>query len=110
MQEHKIAHVGDNSGVGKLLSFLPQFDGSYVQDTFSLQTDTEPYGITIYYEPVENVSDVNMNKTEEMITYAEYLFECVDNLGYVEFAYRTTSSGGEREQSEYTVLLNVERP
>ncbi|MGL6199459.1 MAG: DUF4825 domain-containing protein [Lachnospiraceae bacterium] len=110
MREYKTEYIGDNSSVSKLLSYLPQFDENYKQNMFSLQTTGEPYGITIYYEPVENVTDLNMSTTEGMTTCAGYLFNCIDNLGYVEYAYRTNPSNDVLEQSEYTVLLKVERP
>ena len=94
MEEYSIEYIGDNSGVSKLLEFLPQFDKNYVQNMFVLQTDKEPYGITICYEPVEGETSMDMNETDEMNTYAGYLFSCIDNLGYVEYAYCTTSSEG----------------
>jgi len=110
MQEYHIKYVGDSSGVSKLLSFLPQFDKNYIQKMFSLQSSTKPYGITIYYEPAKKTKVPSMKKTKEMTTYANYLFETIDNLGYIEYAYRTTPSNNKLEQSEYKILLKVERP
>ena len=110
MEEHSIEYVGDNSGVSKLLSFLPQFNKTYIQNMFSLQTDREPYAIVIYYEPTEGEISTNMRITDEMNTYAGYLFSCIDNLGYVEYAYRMTPSEGNLEQDKYEVLLKIERP
>ena len=110
MKEYKIKYVGDVGGVNKLLGFLPQFDKNYRHNMISLQTDTYPYGLTIYYEPVESFTDVSMNNTEEMTTYAKYLFECIDNLGYVEYAYRITPSENKLDESKYVILLKVERP
>ena len=40
--------IGDNSAVGKLLGLLP-LAGNVRQDEFSLQTDREPYGLTVNY-------------------------------------------------------------
>ena len=109
MEQYSIEYLGDSGGVSKLLEFLPQFDKNYVRNMFALQTGNEPYGIVIYYEPTEGKASRNMNETEEMNTYAGYLFSCIDNLGYVEYAYRTTSSEGNLEADKYEVLLKVER-
>jgi len=110
MQEYRVEYVGDNSGVSQLLSFLPQFDDNYVQNMFAIQTYVSPYGITIYYEAVENSDGSSMVVTEEMTTYAGYLFECIFDLGYIEYAYRTTPSDGKLERFAYTILLKVDHP
>lgn len=49
------------------MTFLPKFDKDYIRNIFSLQTNDEPYGLTVYYEPVENINDVNMNVTGQPI-------------------------------------------
>lgn len=88
MQEHKINYLGENALVRKLLSYLPVFDENYQQNKFALQTDTEPYGLMIYYEPRENNNGSPMApSSEEMLVYADYLFQCIGNLGYIEFKY-----------------------
>lgn len=109
MQENKIQYVGNNSGVSRLLSFLPNFDKNYTQNMFSLQTQNKPYGIVIYYEPSEQWNGSDMAVTDEMTTYSEYLFECIDDLGYIEFSYRPSSSNGNLEKSEYQMLLHIDR-
>ena len=109
MQANKIEYVGDSSGVDRLLKLLPNFDQNYIQRFFSLQTISEPYGVTICYEPSEQYSGESMKVTAEMTTYAGYLFECIDNLGYIEFAYRLSSSNGNYEESAYELLWRVDR-
>jgi len=130
MQKHAIEHVGDSSGVAKLLSFLPEFDERYVQKMFSLQTSEEPYGLIIYYEPSEEWYEegmglvdlldetftydkwyeVDMYMSEEMFTYTEYLYSCIDNLGSIDYRYRTTPSGGVLVEQEYESLFRVDGP
>jgi len=109
MQENRIDYVGDTSEVGRLLAFLPSFDENYTQNMFSLQTQDEPYGITIYYEPSEKWNGNSMIVTEEMAVFSEYLFESIGNLGYVEFAYRRSNSDGYLDKSEYQILLRIYR-
>ena len=109
MMNHRISYVGDASGVSQLLTFLPDFDENFTQHMFSLQTQSEPFGIVIYYEPSENWDGNGMMAADEMAVFAEYLFESIDNLGYTEFAYRLSNSNGNLEQDEYQTLLRVYR-
>lgn len=103
--EQTPTYVGDAPGVGALLMHMPEFDRGFVQNMFALQTQTQPFGLVIYFEPSEHWDGSGMALTGELAVYAEELFEKIDNLGYVEFAYRLTSSGGILDVSEYNVLL-----
>lgn len=107
--QNSISYVGDAPGVSRLLATLPNFDENFTQNMFSLQTQTEPYGIVIYYEPSEAWDGSGMEITDEMAMYADYLFDNIGNLGYVEFAYRTSASEGRPEELEYHVLLRIYR-
>ncbi len=109
MRKNKIENLGDNTGVGKLISLLPNLDKNYKQNFFSLQTETEPYGLTIYYEPVDSSNIPEMSESEEMKTYSHYLFDCIGDLGYVEYAYRATPSTGDLVESEYKVILSINK-
>jgi len=82
MLEHKIDYVGDNSGVGALLSYLPTFDENYKQSGFEI---TKNKGLIVFYERNEKSSSDQMVFSNEVETYADYLFECIDNLEYIEF-------------------------
>ena len=109
MMGHRISYVGDASGVGRLLTFLPNFDENFTQNMFSIQTNSEPFGIVIYYEPSEGWGGNGMMETDEMAVFSEYLFESIDNLGYIEFAYRLSSSNGNLEKDEYQTMLRIYR-
>lgn len=110
MQAHRIEYVGDVSGVSKLLTFLPDSDENYIQNMCAIETEQQPYGLTIYYEPAgDSPVSQPMQVSPELKVYAEYLFECIDNLGIVAFVYRTSPSRNTLTVSEYDVLLKVER-
>jgi hypothetical protein len=110
MLEHRIEHIGDNSGVARLLGFLPAFDEQFDQTFFALQTEEEPYGLILYFEPNEDWDGVtSMMKLPEAQLFADYLFESIDNLGYIELKYRVTSSEGELVEEEYYELARFER-
>ena len=105
----KILYVGDAPGVAGLLTLSPIFDENFTQNMFSIQTQSEPFGIVVYYEPSDNWAGAGMTITDEMTIFSEYLFERIGNLGYVEFAYRLSNSGGNLEKDEYQTLLRVYR-
>ena len=122
MMENKVSNICDSVGVSRVLALLPAFDADYTQNMFALQTDNDPYGLTIYYEPTETYHN-NMQQPEEMKTYAGYLFDSIDKLGYVEFKYRTSkldcSCDKETEpaiascclnDADYTLMIKVEKP
>jgi len=109
MQKHKIEYVGDNSGVAKLLSFYPETEDGYVQKMFSLQTETEPYGLYVYFEPGDNWNGAPMKSTDELGDFLSGLGACIGNLGYVEFRYRTTDSGGVLNEEDYKVVTSWTR-
>ena len=44
----KIKYVGNNSGVSKIVRLLPFAEGVKVEK-IELHTDSEPYGVTLYY-------------------------------------------------------------
>ena len=45
-------YVGNNSAVGKLLAAVDTWYGPYIEYTISLQTDQEPYGLTIHFDDI----------------------------------------------------------
>lgn len=112
MMEHKIPYVGDNSSVGKLLGFLPPIDENYRQNMFATQTQTEPYGLTIYYEPQDGKhrSDAPQPAQTLLNEYAQALFDNIENLGIVTFAYRPTPSNDTLDETAYQSLSTFDRP
>jgi hypothetical protein len=108
MLEHKTKYIGDLS-VMNMLDYFPEFDQNYVRNMLALQTDVEPYGIIIYYEPSEKFNGSPMTISDGMVLYANFLFECVDNLGYVVYKYRTSPSSGKLNDEEYETLTRVDQ-
>jgi len=112
MLANRIDHVGDASGVGRLLSFLPVFDENFTQNMVSLHTESEPYGLILYFEPnPQHWNGENMAASPEIQTYSDYLFESIGNLGYITFKYRMSPSvsGAALEVDEYTELITITR-
>lgn len=109
MQEYKTENVGDDSAVGAMLNCLDTVDEYFEQNMFAIQTEKEPYGLTIYYEPLAEYEGMELDRNQSMDIYAEYLFECIGNLGYVEYAYRTTRSDNILVKEDYTIIATIMR-
>lgn len=110
LKELETPYVGNHGKVGEILSKLPVPGSGYVQRYLALQTGTEPYGITAYYEPVEEMSGTLMmpsehpvnNVYENMEKNALALFTLIDNAGVVTIKVRQSPSTGELEERDYT--------
>ena len=101
IQKNKTPYVGENAKVGAIVYQLPVTWKGLAYDTFSLQTDEEPYGLTINYkEAAENsLSDFLDNPFSEAMeeNNALLLFSAIENLGEVTFAMP-----GDMQSSQYT--------
>ncbi|MEJ8553128.1 DUF4825 domain-containing protein [Tepidibacter sp. Z1-5] len=93
--EYKDSYVGDNSAVGGILYNLP---GNIYVKQFSLQTNTEPYGIKVDYGLQENSNlkeeDFDKYWNSESVeniflNNATTLFILVKNVDKVEFELDT---------------------
>lgn len=74
------SYIGDNSAISHILSLLPI---NLKVDTFSLQTTTEPYELTVNY--------TNDLLTEEDLSYsANILFALIQNVEIIHFKLKDT--------------------
>ncbi len=79
---YKTDYIGDNSKVGGIISLL-EFPEDISVDHFELQTDTEPYGVTIFL----NVDNVAYDTLTACWKNAAILFALVGNVSTVSFSY-----------------------
>ena len=82
LYDSRVEFVGDAPGVGNLIEQLQY--GTYGSFTIALQTNKEPYGLTISYA---KAPDDPEKFTEDMEKKACFLFALVDNLGEVYWDY-----------------------
>ncbi|WP_158233056.1 MULTISPECIES: DUF4825 domain-containing protein [unclassified Sporosarcina] len=85
--EYKKSFIGDNSAVIHIIEQLPyadQFEG------VSLETKTEPYGMTIQYEHM-GASMQESEYKEAAVYNASYLFTLIDNAQWVVFDFGDTT-------------------
>ena len=89
LMEYKDSYVGNNSAVGNIIAMLP---ANAYGSGFSLQTETEPYGITINYSINQKLGEENYNKfwsdkkiNEFLEKNAVVLFALVKNVDVIEF-------------------------
>lgn len=98
---YKTPYLGDSSKIGGMIESLPQPSVFHRQNMFSLETDREPYELTVYYEPNDYTGASEPFWYSKMDNNALILFAFIDNLEYITFAYRNTPSNGELNPAEY---------
>lgn len=93
IQKNKTPYVGDNAKVGGIIQELPVSCKAVAYDHFALQTEQEPYGLTVYYKEKEGgawdsydfiYDDPYRNSMDE--NNALLLFASIDNLSKVTFS------------------------
>ena len=88
--EEKTPYVGDNSAMGALLSDLDLQNQLYLPDMhFQLETDKEPYGMTIYAESPQTISTEDAVMESLFNKYACVILAKVGNLDHVSLKYIT---------------------
>jgi hypothetical protein len=84
--QHKTDYVGDNSAVGTLVTLLI-FPDDIRQQTISLQTEAEPYGITVNFSADEKaLAYYSIEDHQTDFAYNAYiLLALIGNLGTVDY-------------------------
>jgi len=80
----KIKYVGNNSGVAKIVGLLPFAEGVKVEK-LELHTDSEPYGITLYYiiDEYDKVVHNNTVNFDGFYKNAILMFCLIDNADHI---------------------------
>lgn len=81
-------YVGDAVAVGKVLAAVDAWYGPYIEYTISLQTDQEPYGLTIHFDDItaHMRRDSTIQVTDRrMYALAPTLLALIGNLGRVQW-------------------------
>lgn len=81
-------YVGDNSAVGRVLAAVDTWYGPYIEYTISLQTDQEPYGLTIHFDDITahmSKDSVIRVTDQRMYTLAPTLLALIGNLERVQW-------------------------
>lgn len=102
LYEHKVDYVGNASAVGALWDVQ---DRVYVPYTIALQTNAEPYGLTINYEKAVDGAGV----ASQMKRAGELTLALVGNLG--EFHWNYKDSSGQSHSGTVTLEdINAQLP
>ena len=82
-------YVGDNSAVGRVLAAVDTWYGPHIVDyTISLQTSSEPYGLTIHFDSVTAyIPGAADTINARMRILAPVLLALIGNLGEVRWTY-----------------------
>ncbi|ARF17841.1 DUF4825 domain-containing protein [Sporosarcina ureae] len=81
--EYKGSFIGDNSAV---IHIIEQLRNAEQFEEVSLETKTEPYGMTIQYEYMDAAVEESEYK-ETAVYNASYLFALIDNAQWVVFNF-----------------------
>lgn len=85
--QYKDSYVGDNSAIGAIVTNLP-FREYYKE--FALETNEEPYGISIKYDTEAESPHLDDEAMKELaLCNSAYLFTLVQNAEWVEYDYGT---------------------
>ena len=82
-------YVGDNSAVGRALAAVDTWYGPPIVDyTISLQTSSEPYGLTIHFSDVTaHILGAGKSIDDRMYAVSPTLLALIGNLGQVQWTY-----------------------
>ena len=82
-------YVGDNSAVGRVLAAVDTWYGPPIVDyTISLQTSSEPYGLTIHFSDVTaHILGAGKAIDDWMYEMSPTLLALIGNLGQVQWTY-----------------------
>ena len=82
-------YVGNNSAVGRVLAAVDTWYGPPIVDyTISLQTSSEPYGLTIHFSDVTaHILGAGKSIDDRMYAVAPALLALIGNLGQVQWTY-----------------------
>ncbi|WP_228275784.1 DUF4825 domain-containing protein [Gracilibacillus oryzae] len=83
MFQYKNSYVGDNSAVGNIVNELAH---SKELNQISLQTKTEPYGITLEYNDID-AEQVEEEMKHMVISNATFLFALIKNADWITFQF-----------------------
>lgn len=85
LSENRNPYIGDASANGRIIGLLPGLAGYEYAGT-ELQTSTEPYELTIFYQQTEPISvEQELENADIMARNAMYLFAAIENMGRCQF-------------------------
>lgn len=85
LSENRNPYIGDASANGRIIGLLPGLIGYEYAGT-ELQTSTEPYELTIFYQQTEPISvEQELENADIMARNAMYLFATIENMGRCQF-------------------------
>lgn len=102
--QYKNSYVGDNSAV---LNIVNELTHHQELDQISLETEKEPYGITLEYKDIET-NNVDKEMKDTVITNSTFLFALIKNVEWITFKFpdKEFSVTKEKLQDWYHIPLD----
>ncbi len=110
IEQVKTPYVGDVSAIGKVLNAMP-FPPDWSIDSVSLQTDQEPYGVTVNFI-CPNDPDALTLEPYLLENCAAFAFGAIENLGVIHFVDSIsgdTLASFNREQTMSRIQVKIGR-
>ncbi len=85
LSQYKTDYVGDTSKVISIVSSQSYPEG-YAYDGIETQSETEPYGLTVFLKAEPSVSKLE----DELQVNADMTFELIGNLGTIDYRVADT--------------------
>jgi len=99
--DSRVQYVGDNSKVSELLNVLGVGDlGEY---TIALNTDKEPYGLTVNFSKLSDASYEAKLENGDRIDFAYFALALIENLNEIDVNYKDYNYHLSREQANEMV-------
>lgn len=96
---YKASYIGDASAVGSIIRALP---GSDCHNGIELQTESEPYGLTIRYD-VTSPEWETINQQNLVMYNSAALFALVDNVSSITYSFE-----GEKVETLHILRTEIE--
>ena len=80
LSQYKTDYVGDSSNVANIVS-RQEYPEGYSYDSIEIQSETEPYGLTVYLKSKPSASMLE----DELQGNADTTFDLIGNLGTLDY-------------------------
>ncbi len=105
--KYKSPYIGDNSNISNLLSALPLGE---CKKGISLDTEKEPYGLTVNYELTQEFQWIDIDlESAVLLPNSMIIFSLIDNLDKIQYNIREGEGGKKYTYTRSSLQIYFER-
>jgi len=114
LSELHTPYIGSVPSISRIVRALPLPGEGWMQRFFAMETNTEPYTLTVFYEPdsllgSERMVEAVEKPIEAFQVNALVLFTLINNLSEVTFAVRNTLGSDSVDENDYDYFWTTSR-